>query len=99
MLERLKTLPLTMVLTILIWMYAEAQTTNPLSGLFGPPMVPQTQPATERTETLRVPQVPVWVAGPPEMLAGSRAEVTPGAVDVTVVGPAGEIERIRTTIN
>jgi hypothetical protein len=79
MLQRLKSLPLTILLTILIWMYAEAQSSS--------------VPHDEESEMVR--GVPVSVPGDPALLARYQISVIPKMVDVTVSGSAASIKSFR----
>ena len=78
--ERLKTLPLTIFLTILIWMYAEAQV-NSVSRV-----------------TATVPNIPVWVSAPPEILNKYDVQIEPASVRLIVSGEAGTIDALRKRI-
>ena len=78
MFERLKSLPLTIVLTILIWMYAESQ-------------VNSTQTVAQTT----IRNIPVWVSGPPEMLARYDVKLYPATVDIVISGTPDQIVSLR----
>ena len=78
MFDRLKSLPLTIVLTILIWMYAESQVTS--QGV---------------SVQVTVKNVPVWVSGPPDILARYDITVDPTSVDVKVSGLPQKIDPLR----
>jgi hypothetical protein len=81
MLDRLKTLPLTIFLTILIWMYAEGQFSS-----------------TQQSD-LTIDGVPIWVSGPPDILARYNVEVTPRIVTLRLSGPSNLVEETRKRIN
>jgi len=74
MLDRLKSLPLTIILTVLIWMYAESQVNSVRSDA-----------------SMTVAGVPVWVSGPPEVLAKYDVALDPATVSVKVSGPPAQI--------
>jgi hypothetical protein len=78
MFDRLKSLPLTIILTVIIWMYAESQVTS----------------ARNSTGEV-VSNIPVWVSGPPDVLARYDVVVDPGTISVTVAGAPGVIETLR----
>ena len=78
MLDRLKSLPLTIFLTILIWMYAESQVNS-----------------RQDTTPLTVSEVPVWVSGPPDMLAKYDVTLADKTVGLTVTGPTARVESMR----
>lgn len=78
MLQRLKSLPLTIVLTILIWMYAESQVNS-----------------SHGEDHLTIPNIPVWVSGPPDKLAQYEVSVNPTSVSVKVVGTTEQIDALR----
>jgi hypothetical protein len=77
MFDRLKSLPLTILLTILIWMYAESQVNS-----------------TRAEAKLTVKDIPVWVSGPPSVLAANDITVEPKTVEVTVVGTPDLIDTL-----
>lgn len=77
MLERLKSLPLTIILTVLIWMYAESQVNSARSDA-----------------STTVAAIPVWVSGPPQVLAHYDVTVDPQTVSVNVTGTAAQIEAL-----
>jgi len=80
----LKSLPLTIVLTVLIWMYAESQFTATEEAAMGNAVV--TLPVTLR------------VSGPPELLAHVRVEPRVPTVQITVAGSAAKIGTIRSAL-
>ncbi len=80
MFERLKSLPLTILLTILIWMYAEAQSSH--------------APRLEETSwTIR--DVPVLVSGPQAVLEQYKVDFEPKFISVTVTGSSSSIGLLR----
>ncbi|MCL2640625.1 MAG: hypothetical protein FWD53_07265 [Phycisphaerales bacterium] len=81
MLSRLKTFPLTIVLTILIWMYAEAQFASKHATI---------------TETEALHDLPVWVSGPPEVVERYKIELHPPFLkSLTVSGSPAVIQSLR----
>ena len=78
MFDRLKSLPLTIILTVLIWMYAESQVNSFRSDA-----------------SVTVAKVPVWVSGPPGVLAKYDVALDPAAVSVKVSGPPAQIDSMR----
>ena len=75
-LDRLKSLPLTIGLTLLIWLYAESQ-------------VRPTQNASEMEI-----EVPVWVAGPPDIINDNDVIVDPRVVKVTIAGTQEALNKL-----
>ncbi len=52
----------------------------------------------QREQSVEVPEVPVRIAAPPELLARYTIEIRPKSVRVTVAGPDKLLERIRTAL-
>ena len=81
MLSRLKTLPLTIALTILIWMYAEAQFASKRPTIM---------------ETEAIPDVPVEVSGMPDVMARYLVELHPPHLTSLIVsGSPKAIQALR----
>jgi len=83
MLSRLKTLPLTIILTILIWMYAESQRhTAELAGTqnHNAGHQPREQVIAETIHNL-----PIFVSGPPDVIAHYQIELYPNVLQSLVI--------------
>ena len=78
MFDRLKSLPLTILLTILIWMYAESQVNS-----------------ANEPDRVEVSDVPVYVSGPPDVLARFDVSVRPQTIKVMLTGTRDRIAPLR----
>jgi|GEM_PF-3497452 len=89
MLSRLKTLPLTIVLTILIWMYAESQQSTLDYSTTRDDRITNTSTqgcgAEHRLKRATINDLPVWVSGPPDAVARYQIELYPRVLKSLVV--------------